>query len=186
MGAQTEGFGRRGSSAAQVAEARRYYAAARPVSDADVVIAELKKLLFKFDGRIARLPYWTCKIAVIFALWLMTLPAASLYRHSKVAAAAHDTSLQLWLLLMGLAVVLLALYMFFWISFAVQIKRWHDRGRSWPWLLVGFIPVIGWIWQEYECGFCEGGIGANRFGPSPKALAIVAYENLSSLLQVRA
>ena len=57
-----------------------------------------------------------------------------------------------------------------WITLALEVKRWHDRDKSWVWLFVGFIPLIGWLWVLIECGFLDGTPGANRFGPSPKGL----------------
>lgn len=29
---------------------------------------------------------------------------------------------------------------------AVNVRRLHDQGRTWEWLLINFIPVIGGIW----------------------------------------
>ena len=52
-------------------------------------------------------------------------------------------------------------------SIAVSIRRLQDTGRSGWWLLLIFIPIIGWIMliifyaQDSESG-------ENRFGPNPK------------------
>jgi uncharacterized membrane protein YhaH (DUF805 family) len=51
-----------------------------------------------------------------------------------------------------------------WVGLAVQVKRWHDRNKSGWWVLVGFIPYIGGIWQIIECGCLRGTEGENRFG----------------------
>jgi uncharacterized membrane protein YhaH (DUF805 family) len=77
-----------------------------------------------------------------------------------------------------MAVLILAfLVLVFWISLSIQVRRWHDRDKSWTWAFLGFIPVIGWLWQGIECGFLEGTLGPNRFGPSPKGIAGVSYED---------
>lgn len=55
-----------------------------------------------------------------------------------------------------------------WVGLALQVKRWHDRDKSWFWILIGFIPVVGFFWILIECGFMDGTPGPNRFGPSPK------------------
>lgn len=55
-------------------------------------------------------------------------------------------------------------------TLAVHVKRWHDRDKSWPWALLLFVPVIGWVWILIECGFLDGTTGPNRFGPSPKSM----------------
>jgi uncharacterized membrane protein YhaH (DUF805 family) len=51
-------------------------------------------------------------------------------------------------------------------SFAVQIRRLHDIDRTGWWLLIAFIPVIGWIvLLVWAC--MRGTAGDNRFGPDP-------------------
>lgn len=47
----------------------------------------------------------------------------------------------------------------------VSIKRFHDRDKSGWWVLIGLVPVIGWIWLLIELGFLKGTEGPNRFGP---------------------
>lgn len=49
----------------------------------------------------------------------------------------------------------------------VEVKRWHDRGKSGWFVLVGFIPLVGPIWVLVECGCLRGSIGPNRYGPDP-------------------
>ena len=58
----------------------------------------------------------------------------------------------------------------FWMSLALQVKRWHDRDKSGTWVFINLIPFIGWIWSLIECGFLDGTPGPNRFGPSPKGI----------------
>ena len=50
---------------------------------------------------------------------------------------------------------------------ALHLKRLHDRGKSWPWLLILLIPVIGLIWAIVDLGLMEGEAGANAYGPPP-------------------
>lgn len=52
-------------------------------------------------------------------------------------------------------------------SLAVSIRRLHDTDRSGFWLLIWFIPVIGWI-ILLVFSLQEGTRGANRFGNDPK------------------
>lgn len=53
-------------------------------------------------------------------------------------------------------------------SLAVGARRLHDIGRSGWWMLIGLVPVIGFIvlivWYA-----SEGTRGDNRFGADPKA-----------------
>ncbi len=49
---------------------------------------------------------------------------------------------------------------------AVAVRRLHDVDKSGWWLLVGFIPVIGWLLLFiWVC--TKGTLGPNRFGPDP-------------------
>jgi uncharacterized membrane protein YhaH (DUF805 family) len=53
-------------------------------------------------------------------------------------------------------------------SIAVAVRRLHDVDRTGWWLLIDFIPLIGWI--VLIVWFCTAGTaGSNRFGPDPLA-----------------
>jgi len=54
-----------------------------------------------------------------------------------------------------------------WFSLALQVKRWHDRGKSGWWVLINLIPFVGGLWALVECGFLRGTEGPNQFGPDP-------------------
>jgi uncharacterized membrane protein YhaH (DUF805 family) len=79
--------------------------------------------------------------------------------------AARDNLLGL-LLLLPYSFALPAVFL--WSALAIQVKRWHDRGKSWPWLFIGFIPLIGGLWVFVELGCLDGDAGDNQFGHSPK------------------
>jgi len=64
-----------------------------------------------------------------------------------------------------LAVVLIALDL--WVFLAVNVKRWHDRGKSGWWCLLLFIPILGPIWTIVELGFLRGTVGWNDYGHDP-------------------
>ena len=51
-----------------------------------------------------------------------------------------------------------------WVSLAISVKRWHDRGKSGWWVLIGFIPIIGGLWALIETGFLGGDPGPNQYG----------------------
>ncbi len=52
-------------------------------------------------------------------------------------------------------------------SFTVAFRRLHDTDRSAWWMLLVFLPIIGWIWL-FVLYMSEGTRGPNRFGPDPK------------------
>ena len=54
-------------------------------------------------------------------------------------------------------------------SVCIGIKRFHDRDKSGWWVLIAFIPLIGWIWYLIECGFLTGTSGPNQYGSAPPA-----------------
>ena len=105
--------------------------------------------LFKFDGRINRAKFWLgwAVIYAVFAvLWFL--------------AFALESGVLFGLFgLLGLLAI--------WPALAIQIKRWHDRGKSGWWVLIGLIPIIGFWWVLIECGFLPGDVGPNEYGPDP-------------------
>ncbi len=54
-------------------------------------------------------------------------------------------------------------------SIAVAIRRLHDTSRSGWWILIGLIPIVGWI--ILIVFYCQDSHGENEYGPSPKAVA---------------
>lgn len=106
-------------------------------------------LLFRFDGRINRAKYWLGIAGIYVGTWLLMILALAV------------NSAAIWF------VVSLVLLGTIWPALAVSIKRWHDRGKSGWWVLIGVIPFIGFIWVLVECGFLEGTIGNNEYGPNP-------------------
>jgi len=117
--------------------------------------AELKEkemkwtwLLFSFQGRISRKPYWIFNLIILFGwmvLGLFTEVSPEIDQISR-----PQLMFMLWIL---------------WPSLAVQAKRWHDRNKSAWWILINFIPLIGPLWALIENGFLPGTPGPNRFGP---------------------
>jgi uncharacterized membrane protein YhaH (DUF805 family) len=103
---------------------------------------------FSFRGRIPRRTYWL----------LYVLPIAA----SGLVAQILDGALGAEGVLAGLVGLVT-----FVASFAGYVKRCHDRDHSGWFLLVGLIPVVGWIWLFIEVGCLRGTIGPNRFGPDP-------------------
>jgi uncharacterized membrane protein YhaH (DUF805 family) len=110
-------------------------------------------LFFQFEGRINRAKYWLGLVL----LWAVLSIAA-------IVAIAVDSA-AFWVLYSILAVAVI------WPYLAIAIKRWHDRGKSGWWVLIGLIPLIGGIWVLVECGFLPGDDGPNEYGPDPLAMA---------------
>ena len=66
-----------------------------------------------------------------------------------------------------------AVLMVIWLVFtliagvAMEVKRWHDRGKSGAWVFIRFIPLIGPLWTFVEVGCLPGDSGENAYGPDP-------------------
>jgi len=118
-------------------------------------------LLFQFDGRLDRRTYRYCRIAanLSFVLLITTL------RSTEPASADPRKLLAHALLLLG------GLALMAWTTLAMQVKRRHDRDKSWPWLFVGFIPIAGSIWVLIETCWLDGTPGFNRFDDPKKTIA---------------
>lgn len=102
--------------------------------------------LFSFDGRVGRGTFW--KISLInLAVTAVTF---------GIASAAESGFL---MVLAGIVYVVASV-----ISLATSVKRWHDRDKSWAWIFITFVPIIGGIWALVENGFLAGTDGPNQYG----------------------
>ena len=57
-------------------------------------------------------------------------------------------------------------------AIAVSIRRLHDTGKSGLWLLISFIPFIGWIILIYFM-VQDSQPFDNQYGPDPKRVGMV-------------
>jgi uncharacterized membrane protein YhaH (DUF805 family) len=79
---------------------------------------------------------------------------------------------EIFLILVGGAILLLFAFGWAWICLVIQIKRWHDRGRPSVMVLINLIPLIGTIWSLFELGFLRGTPGPNRYGAEPTGIEL--------------
>jgi uncharacterized membrane protein YhaH (DUF805 family) len=111
----------------------------------------LMTMLFSSRGRVRRRDYWTFNTAASMCAILAIL-----------TAAVSLPALQALLVAIPIATVSVRIRSY------LRIKRWHDRGKSAAWVLIGLVPFVGWAWSFMECGLMEGTPGPNSYGPSPK------------------
>ncbi len=52
-------------------------------------------------------------------------------------------------------------------NLAVSVRRLHDTGKSGWWVLISFVPLVGWIWAIVLLA-TEGHPQPNQYGPNPK------------------
>ena len=137
------------------------------------------QLLFSFQGRLNRKPYWTMAITttVVFIL-LLLLAVATLREYG------------LEFLPVTIAIILVLYSPLIWIGLALGAKRLHDRDKSAWWLLVLYaLPTILstaadrmedaqfiilhlisfgiTVWAFIELGCLRGTVGPNGYGPDP-------------------
>lgn len=92
----------------------------------------MAQLLFSFQGRLNRKPYWTMVIATTVVFILVLLLAL---------AALREYGLEF--LPVTIAIILVLYIPLIWIGLALSAKRLHDRDKSAWWLLVFYaLPTI--------------------------------------------
>ena len=114
--------------------------------------AVLKKYA-EFSGRARRLEYWSfCLISTGISFVLGTVDGG-------LGAVHLGTGVGL---LEGVYLLVVMIP-----SLAVTVRRLHDTGRSGAWLLILFLPLIGFVWLLVLM-VLEGTPGDNKYGPNPK------------------
>jgi uncharacterized membrane protein YhaH (DUF805 family) len=128
-----------------------------------------KQILFSFTGRIPRRQYWAAigiqVLIIVVVAVIVGFLAPEIFGNFSRSRNASDEFGAFPMMLIVMMIPVLVFY--FWTRFAVGVKRWHDRGKSGWWVLIGFIPYVGPIWQLIECGCLRGTEGSNQFGGDP-------------------
>ena len=126
-------------------------------------------LLFGFQGRISRQPFWLIKLMLVVLNAVVHLAIFASIGRERLASVSshHDFWRQVGAL--NVIVLLVLAIVTVWIALAAGVKRFHDRDKAGWWVLIFFVPVIGELWYIIECGFLPGTIGRNRFGADPLA-----------------
>jgi DnaJ like chaperone protein len=106
------------------------------------------KVYFLLKGRINRKTFWFASISLFI-----------LYVIANVMVESTDEAISPLGSLLMISLI--------WPTFAVHVKRWHDRNKSAWWYLISFIPMVGPLWVLVELGFLRGTPGANRYGFQP-------------------
>ncbi|HVN00953.1 MAG TPA: DUF805 domain-containing protein [Caulobacteraceae bacterium] len=138
----------------------------RASAEGRTVLGYFLWLLFSFDGRLDRRTYRYCRF-VANGGYLLTVYGFQAQAPALVGSPGAALALSVFLLVMSVLMI--------WTTLAMQVKRRHDRDKSWPWLFVGFIPIIGPFWVLIETCWLNGTPGYNRFDePSKTAAATFA------------
>lgn len=114
----------------------------------DLVIQCVTNKYATFSGRAPRKEYWLFVLAYFVGMLICTAADASLgFREVGPFRGIFSIAMILPIL-------------------AVAARRMHDTDRVGWWILIGFVPIIGWIWF-LVLAVLPGTPGANRFGPDP-------------------
>lgn len=117
-----------------------------------------KNLLFSFEGRVGRGPFW-----MFFIVMLVVIGGMFGVSMMSMLNAEDPTSAGT----MASVPMMIAMLILIWPALAIQAKRWHDVDKSAWWILIGLVPVVGGLIALVFNGFIAGTPGANRFGPPP-------------------
>lgn len=127
------------------------------MSPTDYVMLPLKKYA-QFNGRSDRPEYWWFSLTVFTVNFVFAF-GRFFFNVAAGPGNAISTLLSLPQGLFALAVLVP--------SFAVAVRRLHDTGRSGWWLLVVFVPLVGWlVLLAFLCW--PGATGPNKYGADPK------------------
>jgi uncharacterized membrane protein YhaH (DUF805 family) len=122
------------------------------------------------NGRIGRQSWWLGLIALMVVEWIIIFVLSMLFGQSVTQEVTDGGfSYSSNLTPVGSIIALIVMIPFIWAGLCVSAKRWHDRGKSAWWILIGLVPIIGGIWTLVECGFLRGTDGPNQYGPDPLA-----------------
>lgn len=118
--------------------------------------------LFSARGRIGRRTFWLTWLGAL-AVFIPLLALGAALNQLPDALAVT-----------GAVLVVAAGTGVFWVVIVAQVKRWHDRDRSGWMVLLGLIPIAGFVIVIVSLGFIRGTPGPNRYGPAPAGAQLEA------------
>lgn len=121
-------------------------------------------LFTSFDGRINRQKWWVGLIVLVIAEWIIFAIISMLFGVGMMGGMDPENPQ-----ISPVAAVLMGIIglVFLYPALALYAKRWHDRGKSGWWTLIGLVPIIGGLWILVELGFLRGTEGPNQYGNDP-------------------
>ena len=121
-------------------------------------IKAIALLLFSFRGRISLQMWWLGKLLWFVYVFVSCLLAVLLNELGKLFFSED--------LVGGIASVFFILS-WIWSTTVLNIKRFHDRNLSGSLVVVGLIPVVGFIFNLVHLGVLSGDLEDNLYGPAP-------------------
>jgi uncharacterized membrane protein YhaH (DUF805 family) len=107
-----------------------------------------------FGGRSRRKEYW------FFVLFVVVISTVLSIVDALIGTSNSSTGGGLLSGIFGLAILIP--------SISVSVRRLHDIDRTGWWVLIGLVPLIGWI-VLLVFHVQDSTPGTNRYGPNPKS-----------------
>ena len=139
--------------------------------------------LFNFSGRSGRASYWKIALLLVtahFLMYLLLIPQDAFINlrssgfstdwYFNLRAPLRAMQLEAFLWDYGWILYLVCLLPLVIASLAVQVRRWHDLGKSGWWILIGLIPIVGGLYAFVMQGFVAGTPGTNAYGTPAHAI----------------
>ena len=117
---------------------------------------------FDFKTRATRSEYWWYTLFIWIASMVIQAPYF-FYWDEVMAAPIEDPFVLLPVEVINVIFGLLTIIP----GISVSVRRLHDVGRSGWWLLLWFLPIIGWIPLIYWT--CKASTDDNQWGENPLA-----------------
>ena len=120
---------------------------------------DIKEDYFSFEGRIRRKDYWIRSILVGFGGGILAMVLMF-----SIAAISAD------LAMVGFALAGLVYLAVMVSAISLNIRRYHDIGKSGWMMLIVLVPLVGGILHLVWAGFTDSNPGPNQFGENPKGM----------------
>lgn len=131
----------------------------------EFILTPLKRYV-DFSGRSRRKEFWSWYLFVMIMYFVLMYLDAALGLGGTATGYAEGGSVG-FNMTGGLLTILFVLAVFI-PNIAVAVRRMHDIGKSGWMVLIGIIPLIGWIYVIF-CYSQPGVAGPNQYGPDPKS-----------------
>ena len=113
----------------------------------------------EFNGRSRRTEYWMFQLFSVMGMLLIGFISGI----DELGDLLVDVPFLPMVFLIGIITPHLSL----------SVRRLHDTSHSGGLVLIGLIPILGFLILFYLLGFQDSDLGENKYGPNPKSAGIV-------------
>lgn len=117
---------------------------------------------FNFSGRARRREFWL--FPLVNTAFLFGAVFFAVFAFGSAAAETPEAAAPMMGVMLVMQLFILATFV---PALALQVRRCHDIGKPWTYILTSFIPIYN-IYSAFVLAFQDSDPGVNRFGPNPK------------------